>query len=217
MATSCRTAQPRRSSGASRRAVRRASLGLAVAVGVALAALDPGDRLAGVLPGGPLAPIVRYPTQRAVGVGDLVAAAVVLDGGGRLSPGPPPPRAPGHRAELDEVRGVLTMVIQSTLSLAIAVLVGVEAPGRGAHNAGVFEHHGNGEAPESLERRRQVLLWRSLAVLIVVGGVLGLLRLVVLLLEDAAVPSVAYQVVLLALNVLVGLVVAARLRSLRRR
>ena len=81
----------------------------------------------------------------------------------------------------------------------------------------MFEHPGNGEHPESLERRRQVLLWRSLAVLIVVGGVLGLLRLVFLLLEDAPVQSVVYQVVLLTLNVLVGLVVLARLRSLRRR
>jgi hypothetical protein len=81
----------------------------------------------------------------------------------------------------------------------------------------VFEHRGNGEHPESLERRRQVLLWRSLAVLIVVGGVLGLLRLVVLLLEGAPVQSVVYQVVVLTLNVLVGLLVVARLRSLRRR
>jgi hypothetical protein len=81
----------------------------------------------------------------------------------------------------------------------------------------MYEHRGNGEHPESLERRRQVLLWRSLAVLIAVGGVLGLLRLVFLLLEDAPVQSVVYQVVLLTLNVLVGLVVLARLRSLRRR
>lgn len=81
----------------------------------------------------------------------------------------------------------------------------------------MFEHRGNGEHPESLERRRQVLLWRSLAVLIVVGGALGLLRLVFLLLEDAPAQTVVYQVVLLTLNVLVGLVVVARLRSLRRR
>jgi hypothetical protein len=81
----------------------------------------------------------------------------------------------------------------------------------------VYEHRGNGEHPESLERRRQVLVWRSLAVLIVVGGVLGLFRLVVLLLEDAPVQSVVYQVALLTLNVLVGLVVVARLRSLRQR
>ena len=81
----------------------------------------------------------------------------------------------------------------------------------------MFEHRRNGEHPESLERRRQVLLWRSLAVLIVVGGVLGLLRLVVLLLEGAPVQSVVYQVVVLTLNVLVGLLVVARLRSLRRR
>lgn len=94
---------------------------------------------------------------------------------------------------------------------------GVEAPDLGTHNAGMYEHRGNGEHPESLERRRQVLLWRSLAVLIAVGGVLGLLRLLFLLLEDAPVQSVVYQVVLLILNVLVGLVVLARLRSLRRR
>ena len=50
------------------------------------------------------------------------------------------------------------------------------------------EHHGNGEHPESLERRRQVLVWRSLGAL-----------------------------VLLALNGLVGVFVLARLRSLRRR
>ena len=81
----------------------------------------------------------------------------------------------------------------------------------------MYEHRGNGEHPESLERRRQVLLWRSLAVLIVVGGALGLLRLVFLLLEDAPAQTVVYQVVLLTLNVLVGLVVVARLRSLRRR
>jgi hypothetical protein len=81
----------------------------------------------------------------------------------------------------------------------------------------VYEHRGNGEHPESLERRRQVLLWRSLAVLIVVGGVLGLLRLVFLLLGDAPAQTVLYQVVLLTLNVLVGLLVVARLRSLRRR
>ena len=79
------------------------------------------------------------------------------------------------------------------------------------------EHHGNGEHPESLERRRQVLVWRSLAVLIIVGGVLGVLRLVVNLLEGAPTQSVAYQVVLLTLNGLALLLVFTRLRSLRRR
>jgi hypothetical protein len=82
------------------RAGRRAWLGLAVAVGAALAALDPGDRLAGVLPGGPLARLARHRAQCMVGVGDLVAAAVVLDGGGRLSPAPPSPGRLWHRAEL---------------------------------------------------------------------------------------------------------------------
>jgi hypothetical protein len=81
----------------------------------------------------------------------------------------------------------------------------------------VQEHHGNGEHPESLERRRQVLVWRSLGALVLVAAVTGLLRLVVDLLGDAPARSLAYQVVLLALNALVGAVVLARLRSLRRR
>jgi hypothetical protein len=81
----------------------------------------------------------------------------------------------------------------------------------------VQEHHGNGEHPESLERRRQVLVWRSLGALVVVGVATGLLRLVVDLLGDAPVRSLVYQVVLLALNALVGVFVLARLRSLRRR
>jgi hypothetical protein len=81
----------------------------------------------------------------------------------------------------------------------------------------VQEHHGNGEHPESLERRRQVMVWRSLAVLIIVGGVLGVLRLVVNLLEGAPAQSVVYQVVLLTLNGLAFLLVITRLRSLRRR
>jgi hypothetical protein len=49
----------------------------------------------------------------------------------------------------------------------------VEPAGRGPHNADMYEHRGNGEHPQSLERRRQLLVWRSLAVLIalVVGWV----------------------------------------------
>jgi hypothetical protein len=81
----------------------------------------------------------------------------------------------------------------------------------------VQEHHGNGEHPESLERRRQVLVWRSLAALVVAGAAVGLLRLVVDLLGDAPVRSLAYQVVLLVVNGLVGLLAITRLRSLRRR
>jgi hypothetical protein len=62
-----------------------------------------------------------------------------------------------------------------------------------------------------------VLVWRSLGALVVVGAATGLLRLVVDLLGDAPVRSLVYQVVLLALNALVGVFVLARLRSLRRR
>jgi len=81
----------------------------------------------------------------------------------------------------------------------------------------VQEHHGNGEHPESLERRRQVLVWRSLVALVVVAAAVGLVRLVVDLLGDAPGRSLAYQAVLLVMDGLVGLLAVARLRSLRRR
>jgi hypothetical protein len=93
----------------------------------------------------------------------------------------------------------------------------VEPAGRGPHNADMHEHRGNGEHPQSLERRRQLLVWRSLAVLIVFGGGLGLLRLVLELVTGAPVQTVVYQLGLLALNGLLGLLVLFRLRSLRRR
>ena len=79
------------------------------------------------------------------------------------------------------------------------------------------EHHGNGEHPESLERRRQVLVWRSLAALVVAGAAVGLVRLVVDLLGDAPPRSLIYQVFLLVVNGLVGLLAITRLRALRRR
>jgi len=81
----------------------------------------------------------------------------------------------------------------------------------------MLEHRGNGEHPELLERRRQLLVWRSLAVLIVVGGLLGLVRLARDLLEGTTPGSLVYQVILLTVNALVLVLVVARLRSLRRR
>ena len=81
----------------------------------------------------------------------------------------------------------------------------------------MLEHRGNGEHPELLERRRQLLVWRSLAVLIVVSGVLGLVRLMRDLLAGTTPGSLIYQVVLLTVNALVLVLVVARLRSLRRR
>jgi len=81
----------------------------------------------------------------------------------------------------------------------------------------MLEHRGNGEHPELLERRRQLLVWRSLAVLIVVGGLLGLVRLVRDLLEGTTPGSLVYQVILLTVNALVLVLVVARLRLLRRR
>jgi Na+/melibiose symporter-like transporter len=81
----------------------------------------------------------------------------------------------------------------------------------------VYQHHGNGEHPQSLERRRQLLLWRSLAALIVFGVAVGLLRLLIGLLGDTPSRSLFYQAGLLTVNGLLGLLVAARLRWLRRR
>ena len=81
----------------------------------------------------------------------------------------------------------------------------------------MVEHHGNGEHPELQERRRQLRLWGSLLVLSVFGGLLGLVRLVRDLLDDAPPGSIAYQLVLLAVTGLFGLLVWWRLRSLRRR
>src|SRR5918993_267105 len=62
------------------------ALGLAVAVGAVLAALDSGDGLAGVVPGGPLGRLARHRAQRGLGGGDPIGAAGGLHGG----PGPPP-------------------------------------------------------------------------------------------------------------------------------
>jgi hypothetical protein len=81
----------------------------------------------------------------------------------------------------------------------------------------MLEHRGNGEHPELLERRRQLLLWRSLGVLILFGGLLGLIRLVRDLVEGTTPGSLIYQVILLTVNALLLVLVAARLRRLRRR
>ncbi len=82
----------------------------------------------------------------------------------------------------------------------------------------MFEHRGNGEHPQAQERRRQLALWRSLALLIVLLEVLGLARLLRDVLVGSPPPgSVAFQVISLALNGLVGVLVLARVRFLRRR
>jgi uncharacterized membrane protein len=81
----------------------------------------------------------------------------------------------------------------------------------------MVEHRGNGEHPELLERRRQLLLWRSLTVLIVVGGALGVVRLVRDLLAGTTPGSLIYQVILLTVNALLLVLAVRRLRALRRR
>src|SRR5215207_3381548 len=69
-------------------------------VDAVVAALDPGDGLAGVLPSDPLGGLGRYSAEGLLGVGDLEGAAVVLDGAGGLSPDSTPPGAVGDRTEL---------------------------------------------------------------------------------------------------------------------
>jgi hypothetical protein len=81
----------------------------------------------------------------------------------------------------------------------------------------MIEHHGNGEHPELQERRRQLLMWRSLAVFIVVGALLGMVRLVRDLLADVPLRSLVYQVVLLVVSGLLMILVVKRIRSLRQR
>jgi hypothetical protein len=79
------------------------------------------------------------------------------------------------------------------------------------------EHRGNGEHPQSLERRRQLLLWQSLATLIAIGGVLGLVRLARDLFVGEPAGTLVYQVVLLVITGLAGILAVARIRALRRR
>jgi hypothetical protein len=81
----------------------------------------------------------------------------------------------------------------------------------------VHEHRGNGEHPQSLERRRQLLVWGSLAVLIGFGEVLGLIRLVLEWFSGEGSGSLAYQVILLIVNGVLGLLVLLRVRALQRR
>jgi len=81
----------------------------------------------------------------------------------------------------------------------------------------MFEHRGNGEHPHLQQRRRQLLLWRSLALLIVLGEVLGLVRLLRDVLVGSPPGSLVYQAVWLALNALLGVFVLARVRYLQRR
>ncbi|HEX6674529.1 MAG TPA: hypothetical protein VF486_05830 [Actinomycetes bacterium] len=81
----------------------------------------------------------------------------------------------------------------------------------------MFEHRGNGEHPESLERRRQLLVWRGLLTLIAFGEVVGLVRLTRDVFAGEPSRVLLYQVVVLVLNGLFGLLAITRVRSLRRR
>jgi hypothetical protein len=60
-------------------------------------------------------------------------------------------------------------------------------------------------------------MWRSLAVLIVVGALLGMVRLVRDLLAGEPLRVLVYQIVLLVVSGLLMVFVVMRLRSLRQR
>ena len=81
----------------------------------------------------------------------------------------------------------------------------------------MHEHRGNGEHPESLERRRQLLVWGSLAVLIGFGEALGLIRLVLEWFWEHRPPPSPTRRSCSPMNGLLGLLVLLRVRSLRRR
>jgi hypothetical protein len=81
----------------------------------------------------------------------------------------------------------------------------------------VFEHHGNGEHPQLQERRRQLLLWRSLGVLIAFGATLGLVRVVRDLAAGVPAGAVVGDAVVLAVDAALAVLVGVRLRGLRRR
>src|SRR5215218_863209 len=110
-----------------RRAVGLASgLEVAGAVGGALLAMNPSDGGAGPLPGLPLSRIARLQAERPVGVGDLVAAPVVLDLGGGLAPGPPAPGRLRHRAQgLQDIAGPGSLNREAG---------GASLPGQGPHH-----------------------------------------------------------------------------------
>ena len=79
-------------------------------------------------------------------------------------------------------------------------------------------HQGNGEHPQLREqRRRKLLQWLTLAALIAFGEAVGVIRLLYSLLRGAGAASLGYQVVVLAVNTLLGVYVVIRVRRLLRR
>jgi hypothetical protein len=83
-------------------------LALVGAVGGALFGLGALDSAAGPLPGGPLSRVMGLRAEGPVGVGDLVAAPVLLDLSGGLAPDQPAPGRLGHRIQrLQDIAGAV--------------------------------------------------------------------------------------------------------------
>jgi len=95
------------------------------AIGRALISLDPLDGRAGPLAVSPLGGVIRLGAESPVRIRDVVGAPVLLDLGGGLAPGPPPPGRLGHRPEgLQDIAGALLLGGQAG---------GAPLPGQGPH------------------------------------------------------------------------------------
>jgi hypothetical protein len=101
-------------------------LALVGAVGGALSGLDALDSAAGPLPGGPLSRVMGLRAEGPVGVGDLVAAPVLLDLSGGLAPDPLAPGRLRHRTQrLQDIAGAVGFDRHAA---------GAPLPGQGPHH-----------------------------------------------------------------------------------
>jgi hypothetical protein len=138
-------------------------LGVTGAVGGVLLGLDPVDGRAGSLSVGPLARVLGLLAQSAVGVGDLVAAPVLLDLGRSVAPGPPAPGRLRHRTQgLQDIAGPVSFDGHAG---------GAALPGQGRHDVPV----GGAEVGVGFQPAAAVLLVLAQLPLPVIGpvGLLG--------------------------------------------
>jgi hypothetical protein len=138
-------------------------LGVTGTVGGALLGVDSVDGRAGPLAVGPLAWVARLRAKRPIWVDDVVAAPVVLDLGGGLTPGPPTPSRLRHRPEgLQDIAGPVGFDGQAG---------GAALPGEGPHHLPVL----GGQVGVGLQPALAALLMLAQLPLVVMGpvGLLG--------------------------------------------
>jgi len=138
-------------------------LGVTGTVGGALLGTDSVDGRAGPLAVGPLAWVARLRAKRPIWVDDVVAAPVVLDLGGGLTPGPPTPSRLRHRTEgLQDIAGPVGFDGQAG---------GAALPGEGPHHLPVL----GAQVGVGLQPALAALLMLAQLPLVVMGpvGLLG--------------------------------------------